>query len=72
MTNTYSVTYLVRIEDGVPHPESVATFWLKKILESPDRDLPDFVESVTTVPTVTKIVTDTPKPKPNTKPKGNA
>ena len=62
MTKLYSVTYLVELEDSVEFPESVATFWLKKVLSNPDLELPDSVYSVTTVPEVKEL-----KPKPTKK-----
>lgn len=51
-TKTYSVTYLVELDESVEFPETTAGFWLRKVLENPDLNLPDHVYSVTTVPRV--------------------
>ena len=55
MTKTYTLTYQVELEDSVEFPETVARFWLKKVLSNPDLELPDFVYSVTTVPDVKEL-----------------
>lgn len=61
-TKTYTLTYQVDLEDSVEFPQTVATFWLHKVIRNPDLNLPDFVYSVTTVPKVEEL-----KPKPTKK-----
>ena len=54
-TKLYSVTYLVELEDNVEFPETVSAFWVKKVLQNPDLNLPEFVHSVMTVPRVEEL-----------------
>lgn len=67
MTKTYKVTYLVTMDSDVDYPVTVATFWVRKIAQNNDLELPYFIHHVSKAPSVEEVIE---APKPNTKPKG--
>jgi cytidylate kinase len=73
MTKTYKVTYLVTMDKDVDYPVTVATFWVRKMAQNTELELPDFVHYVTKSPSVEEVITEAPKPVAQTnkpKPKG--
>jgi hypothetical protein len=72
LTKTCTVTYLVTMDSDVEWPVTVASFWVRKIAQNNELELPYFIHHVTKSPSVEEVIeAPTPKPKPNTKPKGN-
>ena len=72
MTKTYKVTYIVTMDSEVEYPETVARFWVGKVIENPKLKLPDFLGSVETIPSVEEVIIDNKiihvnKPKPKGK-----
>ena len=67
MTKTYKVTYLVTMDKDVEYPKTVASFWVRKVAQNSDLDLPEFIHHVSKAPSVEEVIET---PKPNTKPKG--
>jgi hypothetical protein len=51
---TYEVTYLVTLADTTPKQDRhTAVFWLERVIRNRDLELPEHVESVQTVPSIT-------------------
>jgi len=56
MAIRYRFSFTVVVEEG--YPDSEARFWLKDTLGGSDRELPDHILSVQTVPTVEIVEAD--------------
>jgi hypothetical protein len=73
MTKTYKVTYLVTMDKDVEWPVTVASFWVRKVAQNNEIELPYFIHHVTKAPSVEEVITEAPKPVAQTnkpKPKG--
>ena len=58
MTKTYKVTYLVTMDKDVEYPKTVASFWVRKVAQNTELELPEFIHHVSKAPSVEEVITE--------------